>query len=148
MYPAATPDHIVVTNGRCEANCTLLMRLIEPGDRVIFMTPNYMQAGGLARALGAEVVSWPMRLAGVRGAGAMDSGPRRARRTGDACHTRGAGVQSEQPDWGAPRGGGARRHLPDCRLGRCLGHQAMKSTAARNAPRGTSRQYWLAPSGR
>jgi len=64
MYPAATPDHIVVTNGGSEANCTLLMRLIEPGDRVIFMSPNYMQAGGLSRALGAEVVSWPMRLAG------------------------------------------------------------------------------------
>ena len=123
MYPAATPDHIVVTNGGSEANCTLLMRLIEPGDRVIFMTPNYMQAGGLARALGAEVVSWPMRLAGSAD---------QARWTVDLdaleglvtpADTRGAGVQSEQPDRGAPRGGGARRHLPDCRLGRCLGHQ-------------------------
>jgi aspartate/methionine/tyrosine aminotransferase len=64
MYSGATPDHIVVTNGGSEANCTLLMRLVQPGDRVVIMTPNYMQASGLARALGADVVSWPLRLSG------------------------------------------------------------------------------------
>ena len=30
------------------------MRLVEPGDEIVFMTPNYMQAAGLARGLGAE----------------------------------------------------------------------------------------------
>ena len=61
MYPGATPDHVQVTNGGSEANCILLMRLVEPGDEIVFMTPNYMQASGLARALGATVRPWPLR---------------------------------------------------------------------------------------
>ena len=61
MYPGATPDHIQVTNGGSEANCILLMRLVEPGDEIVFLTPNYMQASGLARGLGATVRPWPLR---------------------------------------------------------------------------------------
>ena len=53
MYPGATPDHVQVTNGGSEANCILLMRLVEPGDEIVFLTPNYMQARGpRARARG------------------------------------------------------------------------------------------------
>jgi aspartate/methionine/tyrosine aminotransferase len=61
MYPDATPDHVQVTNGGSEANCVLLMRLVEPGDEIVFMTPNYMQASGLARGLGATVRPWRLR---------------------------------------------------------------------------------------
>jgi aspartate/methionine/tyrosine aminotransferase len=61
MYPEATPDHVEVTNGGSEANCILLMRLVEPGDEIVFLTPNYMQAAGLARALGATVRPWRLR---------------------------------------------------------------------------------------
>jgi aspartate/methionine/tyrosine aminotransferase len=61
MYPGATPDHIQVTNGGSEANCILLMRLVEPGDEIVFLTPNYMQAAGLARALGAVVRPWRLK---------------------------------------------------------------------------------------
>jgi hypothetical protein len=61
LYPGATPDHIQITNGGSEANCILLMRLIEPGDNVVCMMPNYMQAIGLARALGADVRPWKLR---------------------------------------------------------------------------------------
>lgn len=61
MYPGATPDHVQVTNGGSEANCILLMRLIEPGDEVVCLTPNYMQAAGLSRALGATVRPWRLR---------------------------------------------------------------------------------------
>jgi aspartate/methionine/tyrosine aminotransferase len=61
MYPGATADHIQVTNGGSEANCVLLMRLVEPGDEIVFMTPNYMQASGLARGLGATVRPWRLR---------------------------------------------------------------------------------------
>jgi len=63
MYPGTTPDHIQVTNGGSEANCILLMRLVEPGDEIVFLTPNYMQAAGLARGLGATVRAWPLRAA-------------------------------------------------------------------------------------
>ncbi len=61
MYPGGTAEHIQVTNGGSEANCILLMRLVEPGDEIVFLTPNYMQAAGLARALGATVRPWRLR---------------------------------------------------------------------------------------
>jgi aspartate/methionine/tyrosine aminotransferase len=60
MYPGATPDHVEVTNGGSEANCLALMHLVEPGDQVVMMTPNYMQVRGLARWLGATVKAWPL----------------------------------------------------------------------------------------
>jgi aspartate/methionine/tyrosine aminotransferase len=60
MYPGATPEHIEVTNGGSEANCIAMMHLIEPGDRVVVMTPNYPQMRGLARGLGAIVEHWPL----------------------------------------------------------------------------------------
>jgi aspartate/methionine/tyrosine aminotransferase len=61
MYPGAGVDHVQVTNGGSEANCVLLMQLVEPGDDVVMMMPNYMQVRGLARALGARVIAWPLR---------------------------------------------------------------------------------------
>ena len=61
MYPGATPDHIQVTNGGSEANCVLLMRLVEPGDEIVCLTPNYMQGAGLVRGLGATVRPWRLR---------------------------------------------------------------------------------------
>jgi aspartate/methionine/tyrosine aminotransferase len=65
IYPGATRDHVQVTNGGSEANCILLMRLVEPGDEIVFMIPNYMQASGLARALGATVRPWRLRETGT-----------------------------------------------------------------------------------
>jgi aspartate/methionine/tyrosine aminotransferase len=64
IYDGATPDHVQVTNGGSEANCVLLMHLVEPGDEVVFMTPNYLQASGLARGLGATVRPWRLRESG------------------------------------------------------------------------------------
>ena len=77
MYPGATPDHVQVTNGGSEANCILLMRLVEPGDEIVFLTPNYMQASGLARGLGATVRPWRLR-AGTADGASMGAGPGRA----------------------------------------------------------------------
>lgn len=58
MYPGARPEHIEVTNGGSEANCIALWHLVEPGDEVVMMLPNYMQMRGLARGLGAVVRAW------------------------------------------------------------------------------------------
>jgi aspartate/methionine/tyrosine aminotransferase len=60
MYPGATAEHVQVTNGGSEANCIVLLHLLAPGDRFVVMTPNYMQAPGLARGLGADVRAWPL----------------------------------------------------------------------------------------
>ncbi len=55
LYPGASLDSILVTTGSSEANFLLMWSLIEPGDEVIFLMPNYMQMWGLLRAFGAQV---------------------------------------------------------------------------------------------
>jgi aspartate/methionine/tyrosine aminotransferase len=61
MYPGATRDNIVVTHGTCEANYLAIWSLIEPGDEVVVMLPNYMQVWGLARGFGAQVTPFRLR---------------------------------------------------------------------------------------
>ena len=63
LHHGAGPDHIQVTNGGSEANLITLLHLVQPGDEVVLMTPNYMQAPGLVKGLGAAVVPWPLRPA-------------------------------------------------------------------------------------
>jgi aspartate/methionine/tyrosine aminotransferase len=54
-------DEVIVTTGGIEANFLLVMTLVVPGDRVVVLTPNYLQIPGWARAAGAEVVEVPLR---------------------------------------------------------------------------------------
>ena len=60
LYEDAAADQIQVTNGGSEANYIAVWRLIEPGDEVALLVPNYMQTWGLARAFGAVVRQWPL----------------------------------------------------------------------------------------
>jgi aspartate/methionine/tyrosine aminotransferase len=60
MYGQATPAHVQVTNGGSEANFITLAALIQPGDHVVMMMPNYMQVPEVSRALGATVTPWPL----------------------------------------------------------------------------------------
>ncbi len=60
LYPGAGLDHVEVTNGGSEANFITTFRLIEPGDEVVMLVPNYMQTWGLARAFGATIRDWPL----------------------------------------------------------------------------------------
>ena len=55
LYPGAQAENVLVTNGCAEANFLTTWALVEPGDEVVFMQPNYMQVGGLAEGLGAKV---------------------------------------------------------------------------------------------
>ena len=55
LYADAGPDNILVTSGSAEANFTLMWRLIEPGDEVVFMLPNFMQMGGLVKNFGGRI---------------------------------------------------------------------------------------------
>ena len=61
LYPGAASDHVQVTNGGSEANYVSTWRLVEPGDEVVLMVPNYMQTWGLARAFGGVVREWKLR---------------------------------------------------------------------------------------
>jgi aspartate/methionine/tyrosine aminotransferase len=67
MYPDATIDHVEVTNGGSEANFITTFNLIEPGDEVVMLVPNYMQTWGLSRAFGGIIREW--RLVEDRDAG-------------------------------------------------------------------------------
>jgi len=55
LYPGVSPDQILVTSGSAEANFVVCWRLIEPGDQVAVMLPNYLQTWGLAQNFGARV---------------------------------------------------------------------------------------------
>jgi aspartate/methionine/tyrosine aminotransferase len=61
LYPGATADHVQVTNGGSEANYVVTWRLVEAGDEVVLMVPNYMQTWGLSRAFGGTVREWTLR---------------------------------------------------------------------------------------
>jgi aspartate/methionine/tyrosine aminotransferase len=58
LYPGAGVDHIEVTNGGSEANFITTFNLVEPGDEVVMLVPNYMQTWGLARAFGGTIRDW------------------------------------------------------------------------------------------
>ncbi len=55
LYPGASPDQVLVTTGSSEANFVICWRLLEPGDTVAIMLPNYLQTWGLTQNFGAEV---------------------------------------------------------------------------------------------
>jgi aspartate/methionine/tyrosine aminotransferase len=65
LYPGATPDQVLVTNGSAEANYVAALRVIEPGDQVAMLLPNYLQLWGHVQNLGAQVR--PFRLHEARG---------------------------------------------------------------------------------
>jgi hypothetical protein len=60
LYPGATADHVVVTNGSAEANFIAAWQLLEPGSVTAVLTPTYMQLPGLAPAFGGEVRAIPL----------------------------------------------------------------------------------------
>jgi aspartate/methionine/tyrosine aminotransferase len=60
IYPGASIDHIEVTNGGSEANFITTFNLIEPGDDVVMLVPNYMQTWGLSRAFGGTIREWKL----------------------------------------------------------------------------------------
>ncbi len=58
LYPGAGPVNVLVTTGGAEANFLALWALLEPGDEVVLMQPNYQQIAGVAEAFGAVVKPW------------------------------------------------------------------------------------------
>jgi aspartate/methionine/tyrosine aminotransferase len=62
FYPRARPENVTVVNGGSEANHLTLWSLLEPGDRLAVMLPNYMQAWGLGRHYTGRVDTFALRL--------------------------------------------------------------------------------------
>ena len=65
-YPGTSREQILVTNGSAEANFLAMWTLLESGDEIALMLPNYMQIWGLARSLGVEVRPFHLRSDGRR----------------------------------------------------------------------------------
>ncbi len=61
LYSGASIDNVLVTTGSSEANFLSTWCLIEPGDELTLMLPNYMQIWGVANAFGAEVKPFSLR---------------------------------------------------------------------------------------
>ena len=58
LYPGAGTDHLTITSGGSEANYVATWALVEPGDEVVVMQPNYQQIQGLVPSLGATLRPW------------------------------------------------------------------------------------------
>ena len=61
LYTRADFDNILATSGSAEANFVAVMTLLEPGDELIYMVPNYLQIRGIARSFGITVKELPLR---------------------------------------------------------------------------------------
>jgi len=74
MYPGTDRDNILVTSGSIEANFVSIWNLLNKGDELVLMLPNYMQIWGVARAFGITVkpfylkeeLNWQPDLAELR----------------------------------------------------------------------------------
>ncbi len=55
LYPGATPENVLVTVGCSEANFLTGETVLEPGDEMIVMVPNYLQIWGIGHNRGCRV---------------------------------------------------------------------------------------------
>jgi aspartate/methionine/tyrosine aminotransferase len=63
-YPGCRSENVTIVNGGSEANFLTLWTLLEPGDRLAFMVPNYMQGWGLGRHFAGRTDTFELRLGG------------------------------------------------------------------------------------
>ena len=61
LYDGASTNNILATSGSAEANFIAVMTMLEPGDELIYMVPNYLQIRGIARSFGITVRELPLR---------------------------------------------------------------------------------------
>ncbi|MEJ2583063.1 MAG: aminotransferase class I/II-fold pyridoxal phosphate-dependent enzyme, partial [Acidobacteriota bacterium] len=61
LYDGQTIDNVLVTAGSSEANFVACHTLLEAGDEVAVMVPNYMQIWGIAEEMGAVPRAFHLR---------------------------------------------------------------------------------------
>ena len=64
LYPECNEENILVTNGSAEANFIACHTLLEKGDEVVMMVPNYMQIWGIVEEM--DCVPKKFRFGGAR----------------------------------------------------------------------------------
>jgi aspartate/methionine/tyrosine aminotransferase len=61
MYDGATAANVLVTVGAIEANYNSIHTLLQPGDEIVVMLPNYMQIWGIAKNHGLQTKTFHLR---------------------------------------------------------------------------------------
>ncbi|MGD2103936.1 MAG: aminotransferase class I/II-fold pyridoxal phosphate-dependent enzyme [Anaerolineae bacterium] len=61
LYPGAGPDNVLVTVGCAEANFITVQTVLQRGDEMVVMVPNYMQIWGIGRNYGFRVKTFRLR---------------------------------------------------------------------------------------
>jgi len=61
LYEGQTIENVLVTNGSAEANFVACHSLLEAGDEVVMMVPNYMQIWGIVEEMGAVPRAFHLR---------------------------------------------------------------------------------------
>jgi len=61
LYPGATDSQVVVTIGAAQAEFTTLHSLMQPGDEIAVMIPNYMLLWGVAKNMGLNVKTFSLK---------------------------------------------------------------------------------------
>jgi aspartate/methionine/tyrosine aminotransferase len=65
-YPDCGPDNVTLVNGGSEANLLSLWSLLDRGDRLAFLLPNYCQGLGLGSFFGKGVDTFKLKLSDGR----------------------------------------------------------------------------------
>lgn len=60
LYPDATPDNVLVTVGCAEANFITVQTMLQPGDEMVVVVPNYMQIWGIGQNYGYKVKTFKL----------------------------------------------------------------------------------------
>ncbi|GAB4533413.1 MAG: aminotransferase [Anaerolineae bacterium] len=61
LYDGAGPENVLVTVGAAEANYITTRTLLEAGDEIVVMLPNYMQIWGIAKNHGLQIKTFHLR---------------------------------------------------------------------------------------
>ena len=61
QYRGFDRDNVLITNGSAGANFVAIWSMLEPGDELVLMLPNYMQIWGIARSFGIKVKPFYLR---------------------------------------------------------------------------------------
>lgn len=61
MYQDANPENVLVTVGAIEGNYNSIRTLLDEGDEIVIMLPNYMQIWGIARNHGLKIKTFNLR---------------------------------------------------------------------------------------
>ncbi|MBX2877826.1 MAG: aminotransferase class I/II-fold pyridoxal phosphate-dependent enzyme [Saprospiraceae bacterium] len=61
LYESCDGDHVLVTNGSAEANFIACHTLLDRGDEVVMMVPNYMQIWGIAAEMDCRLKAFHLR---------------------------------------------------------------------------------------